>query len=225
MRWIVDELEHGLSSDVVDRRLLRGPYPERLSVAPMIGVTGLTTEWDLEAPAIARDVAAAYEAGAPMPIASAAFFETRTSDGPPPPGVAEIRDKIKEYLDCPDGYVLALTTLRRYDPTERWRTALPQSEGVAVEGASAEVCSVFLCEDGAPALPKQSKGPVLETAVDFELLRGIAKSPRGEVVVVCGYNDDRIVALTSAIRAGLVTTLITDDGTLRAVHERLGVSP
>jgi methylglyoxal synthase len=215
VRWIVEELrEIGP----------RGRYPTKLLVSPMIGLTGEGGKWPLEAYAICHELAYLYGAHV-LSLASPAFFGGGPSTTPPP-DVLKIRKTIDEFLEQDDSFVVALTTLR---PSKTSSIGgLKRYPEIDVSGSNVELSALFLDRKGRPVSARFTpSGEEAQTAVSVEKLRAIAEAGRaddrarrrGEVIVVCGYNESRTDPLAAAIKAGLVNTLVTDTATRNSVFK------
>jgi methylglyoxal synthase len=229
--WIVNRLKDRLRSEqqpapesrcfAREVSLARGRYGDALLVAPMIGMVGEVVRWNREAPVIARELAAAY-GGHCLEAPGGSFFPNTGT----PAGVERIRNAIEDHLADPEGYVVAITSVKNF-PFPPGGSPRPPNSLVVPDSAIAEACGVFLSECGQEQeLGDRESEDRIETVVRFQELRRIACSGRavpredrkGEVVVICGYSDARLTALSSMIRGGLVNTLITDSFTLDTIQ-------
>ncbi len=228
MRWIADHLacQLPIERNGVTIPLRRGSYGTSLKVAPMIGLTGEAGRWEMEAPPIAHDISRAY-GGTVLSVASPAFFATR--DGPEgvPPGIEYVRRQIEEHLDDADSYVIAVAAVRPYHHASHSSSRTPlfrYPELHVGEDARVETCGLFLDETGrgVSARFRDTNEPA-HTLMTMETLSAIAAKGRGrsrercrgEVIVICGYSNERRSALATMVRSGLVNTLVTDTETLR----------
>lgn len=124
---------------------------------------------------------------------------------------------------------MALTSLRPWRPG---RGVIGYYPEINAPGAVVDICGVFLNERGEPV---QAKGvsPLgrLETLMRCDELKMIAdygqeeyrkdrSKRRGEVIVVCGYSEDRLGSLAAAVRGGLINTLITDAKTREVLQSK-----
>jgi len=221
VRWTIDALLDDNEIPGIGR------YENQLLISPMIGLTGEGGNWRIEAPVIAHDLARIHGTERTVPpLASPAFFVTKPEQPLGPPGVVEIRDLIKRYLEDREAFVIALTALRPWPSgTSPSDSRGRRYQDIEAPDAHVELCGLFLDREGRPATPywalppgaTGSREPV-HTLMTFDLLKRIAdagrgrsrEERRGEVIVICGHSKTRAQCLRSKIKAQIVNTLITD---------------
>lgn len=169
-------------------------------VGPLIGIMG-TTDPRNEANHNARRLAEQLSAGI-LSLAQFAFCEQRyqTSNGD------RQRQELERHWAQLDVALLSCDRVKRHFSS---RTALPLPEPLHQQLASAtvaEISGIYLKHQGDEATPRdfQRVGAALED------LRGVAA--RRGAVLIAGAQPERVDSALAALRAGIVSTLVTNLG-------------
>jgi len=167
-------------------------------VVPLIGIMG-TTDPRNEANHNARRLAELLGARS-LSLAQFAFCEQRHEAGV---GDEQHRQLVQHWAHLD----LALLTCDRVKRHFSSRTALPLPESLHQQMASAtvaEIGGIYLKHQGEEATPRDYR----RVGIELEQLRGVAA--RGGAVLLAGAQPQRVEPALAALRAGIVSTLVTN---------------